>query len=87
MHTKYKYDVITALMLVSVSIMSIENNEKAYGQNDTTTESLAGQMTNMTNATGVSSGTGEHDDRGEAEEGQGEDQDEPGDVDKGDNED
>jgi hypothetical protein len=44
-------------------------------------------MTNMTNATGMSSVTGENDDRGEVEEGPGEDQDEPGDVDTGDNED
>jgi hypothetical protein len=52
--------------------------------NTTTTETLAGQSTNTT---GVSSGTGEYDDGGEVEEGQGEDQGEPGDVDTGDKED
>ena len=77
----------TALLLVLVSILSIESNERAYGQSANTTEQLGGQVTNMTNATGVSSGTGEHDDKGEVEEGPGEDQDELGDVDKGDNED
>ena len=87
MYTKYTFGVITVLLLLSVSIISIESNEMAYGQNATSTETLGGQMTNITNATGVSSGTGEYDDRGEVEEGPGEDQDEPGDVDKGDNED
>lgn len=77
----------TALLLVLVSILSIESNERAYGQSANTTEQLGGQVTNMTNATGVSSGTGEYDDKGEVEEGPGEDQDEPGDVDKSDNED
>ena len=81
------FGVITVLMLVSVTVMTIENNEKAYGQNATTTETAAGQMTNMTNTTGVSSGIGEDDDKGEVEEGQGEDQDEQGDVDTGDEED
>ena len=78
---------VTALLLVLVSILSIESNERAYGQSANTTEQLGGQVTNMTNATGVSSGTGEYDDKGEVEEGPGEDQDEPGDVDKSDNED
>ena len=83
------FGAMAVLMLVSVSIMSIENNGKAYGQNATGAgaETLSGQMTNMTNATGMSSVTGENDDRGEVEEGPGEDQDEPGDVDTGDNED
>jgi hypothetical protein len=87
MHTKYMFGASTALLLVLVSILSIESNERAYGQSANTTEQLGGQVTNMTNATGVSSGTGEYDDKGEVEEGPGEDQDEPGDVDKGDNED
>lgn len=87
MHTKYVFGAMAVLMLVSVSIMSIENNGKAYGQNATGAETLSGQMTNMTNATGMSSVTGENDDRGEVEEGPGEDQDEPGDVDTGDKED
>jgi hypothetical protein len=87
MHTKYTFGVITVLMLVSVTVMTIENNEKAYGQNATTTGTATGQMANLTNATGVSSGTGEDDDRGEVEEGSGEDQDEPGDVDTNDKED
>lgn len=87
MHTKYMFGASTALLLVLVSILSIESNERAYGQSANTTEQLEGQVTNMTNATGVSSGTGEYDDKGEVEEGPGEDQDEPGDVDKSDNED
>jgi hypothetical protein len=87
MHAKYTLGVITVLILVSVTVMIIENNEKAYGQNATTTETATGQMANLTNATGVSSGTGEYDDRGEVEEGSGEDQDDPGDVDTGDEED
>jgi hypothetical protein len=87
MYTKFMFGVTTVLLLVSVSILSIESNERGYGQSTNTTEQLGGQMTNMTNATGMSSGTGENDDKGGVEEGPGEDQDEPGDVDKGDNED
>ena len=71
MYTKYTFGVITVLLLLSVSIISIESNEMAYGQNATSTETLGGQMTNITNATGASSGTGEYDDRGEVEEGPG----------------
>ena len=87
MRTKYMFGATAVLILVSVSITYIENNEKAYGQNATATDTLAGQMTNITNTTGASSVTGEYDDKGEIEEGQGENQDEPRDVDTGDNED
>ena len=38
-------------------------------------------MTNMTNMTGLSSSTGENDPPREVEEGSGEDDDEPGDID------
>jgi hypothetical protein len=41
----------------------------------------------MTNMTGLASGVGENDDTGAAEEGPGEDKDEPGDVDANDMED
>lgn len=76
------------LMLTSVAVMSIGVSMKAYAQNATqTADTTTGQTTNMTNTTGVSSGAGESDDRGEVEEGPGEDQDEPGDVDTNDKED
>jgi hypothetical protein len=87
MHTKYTFGVITVLLLVSVLMISIGSNERVYSQSANMTEQLGGQMTNMTNATAMSSGAGENDDRGEVEEGPGEDQDEPGDIDRGDNED
>ena len=77
------------LMLASVAIMSIGISMKAYAQNATqTADTAAGQTTNMTNMTGLASGTGENDDANEGEEeGQGEDEDEPGDVDTNDKED
>ena len=73
------------LMLASVAVMSVGISMKAYAQNATqATDTAAAQTANMT---GLASGPGENDDKGDAEEGPGEDQDEAGDVDTGDQED
>lgn len=68
-------------MFASIVAISIGTNMKADAQNPTTSEEAASQMTNMTNMTGLSSSTGENDPPREVEEGSGEDDDEPGDID------
>ena len=68
-------------MIASIVAISIGTNMKADAQNPTTSEEAASQMTNMTNMTGLSSSTGENDPPREVEEGSGEDDDEPGDID------
>jgi hypothetical protein len=75
------------MMLASIAVMPVGITMKAYAQNATTANLGPDQMTNSTNATGVASSTGENDYTGGVEEGQGEDEDEPGDVDKNDQED
>jgi hypothetical protein len=88
MQTKYPLHLVAILMLASVTVMSMGIAMKAYAQNVTqTADTAAGQATNMTNMTGVVSNTDENDDAGEVEEGPGEDEDEPGDVDSNDEED
>lgn len=89
MQTKYSFRVMVVLMLASVAVMSIGISMKAYAQNTTqTADTAAGQASNMTNMTGLASGTVENDDADEGEEeGPGEDEDEPGDVDANDKED
>lgn len=89
MQRKYSFIVVAVLMLASLAVMSIGISMKAYAQNTTqTADTAAGQTTNMTNMTGLASGPVENDDVDEGEEeGPGEDEDEPGDVDTNDKED
>lgn len=87
MQTKYPLHVMAILILASVAVISIGITMKAYAQNATTANTAASPTTNMTNMTGLASGVGENDDTGGAEEGPGEDKDEPGDVDANDKED
>lgn len=72
---------MAVVMFASIVAISIGTNMKADAQNPTTSEEAASQMTNMTNMTGLSSSTGENDPPREVEEGSGEDDDEPGDID------
>lgn len=90
MQTKYSFIAVAVLMLASLTMMSIGISMKTYAQNITTqtADTAAGQTTNMTNMTGLASGPVENDDADEGEEeGPGEDEDEPGDVDINDKED
>ena len=89
MQTKYLFISVAVLMLASLAMMSIGISMKAYAQNTTqTADTAAAKTTNMTNMTGLASGPVENDDAYEGEEeGPGEDEDEPGDVDTNDKED
>jgi hypothetical protein len=89
MQTKYSFLVAAVLILASLTVVSIGISMKAYAQNTTqTADTAAGQTTNMTNMTGLAAGPVENDDAAEGEEeGPGEDEDEPGDVDTNDKED
>ena len=89
MQTKYSFLVAAVLILASLTVVSIGISMKAYAQNTTqTADTAAGQTTNMTNMTGLAAGPIENDDADEGEEeGPGEDEDEPGDVDTNDKED
>jgi hypothetical protein len=81
MQTIYSFRIVAVLMLASLAVISIGISMNAYAQNTT-------QTTNMTNMTGLAPGPFESDDAGEGdEEGPGEDEDEPGDVDTNDKED
>ena len=89
MQTRYLFRAMAILMLTSVVMISIGISMNAYAQNATqTAEIAAGQTSNTTNMTSLASSTGENDDADEGEEeGPGEDEDEPGDVDTNDKED
>jgi hypothetical protein len=83
METKHSSGVITiVLVLATFVVMSVGISMNAYAQNTTQTADMI--TSNMTNATGLVS---EHDTGEEAEEGPGEDEDEPGDTDVNDEED
>jgi uncharacterized transporter YbjL len=83
MQTKHSSGVIAVvLVLATFVVMFIGISMNAYAQNTTQTTDMI--TSNMTNTTGLVS----EDDAGEgAEEGPGEDEDEPGDTDVNDEED
>ena len=94
MQTKKSFGVIAiVLMLATVAVMSFAVSMDTYAQNTTQTSELADNQstatTNMTNSTGLASGIIDDDDDDDTyeEEGPGEDEDEPGDIDENDEED
>jgi hypothetical protein len=77
--------MISVGIAATLTILAFGTITITYAQ-ETPLTSLQDNVTNMQNTTAMAS-NGEEDDKGIAEEGTGEDADEPGDVDVGDNED
>jgi len=80
---------IVVILIAAASILPIGTNIMTYAQETLTTPETVYSQENVTgtqNITGITSNE-EADDKGEIEEGPGEDDDEPGDIDVNDKED